>query len=174
MKGSLESHLVGDDWLGLAVLHADWLVEEGALVQGELLVQGWADLEGGGGRGTNAGQHLGLAEGPGKGMTRRPCVALQVRQGEASWPQTVGGGGLGWHAVQGLIGGHHVGGRLARLDTFRLHRVIVGLRTEGKTRGTKRTVKIGITQYITQLIYIGEIQVCQCKYITQYITQLIH
>lgn len=144
MKGSLESHLVGDDWLGLAVLHADWLVEEGALVQGELLVQGWADLEGGGGRGTNAGQHLRLAEGPGKGVTRCPRVALQVRQGEAPRPQTVRGGGLGWHTVQGRIGGHHVRGRLARLGTFCLHRVIVGLRTEGKTKGTKSTVNITI------------------------------
>lgn len=59
MKRGLKPHLVGDDWLGLDLLHADRLVEERALVQGELLVgvQWWADLKGGRWRGTNAGQH---------------------------------------------------------------------------------------------------------------------
>lgn len=58
MKRSLEPHLVRDDWLGLDLLHADRLVEERALVKGELLVEWWADLEGRRGRGTNAGEHL--------------------------------------------------------------------------------------------------------------------
>lgn len=60
VESGLQPHLVGDDWLGLDLLHADGLVEERALMQGELLVgvKRWADLEGGGGRGTNAGQHL--------------------------------------------------------------------------------------------------------------------
>lgn len=90
MKRGLQPHLVGDDWLGLDRLHADRLVEEGALVKGELLVgvQGWADLEGGRGRGTNAGQHLRLAEGPRQGVARGvSCVALQVGEGESPGPQ---------------------------------------------------------------------------------------
>lgn len=64
VKGGLQTHLVRNDWLGLDLLHSDRLVEERALVQGELLVgvKGRADLEGGRGRGTNAGQHLRLAE----------------------------------------------------------------------------------------------------------------
>lgn len=55
MQRCLEPHLVRDDWLRL--LHADWLVEQGALVQGELGVgvQRWADLERSWGRGTHAG-----------------------------------------------------------------------------------------------------------------------
>lgn len=49
VKGGLEPHLVRDDWLGLDLLHADGLVEERALMQGELLVgvKRWADLKGG-------------------------------------------------------------------------------------------------------------------------------
>ena len=35
VKRRLEPHLVRDDWLRLHLLHADWLVEQGALVQGE-------------------------------------------------------------------------------------------------------------------------------------------
>lgn len=60
VKRGLQPHLVRDDWLGLDLLHADRLVEERALVQGELLVrvERGTNLERGGGRGTNAGQHL--------------------------------------------------------------------------------------------------------------------
>lgn len=46
-----------DDWLRLDLLHADWLVEERALVQGELLVERGADLERGRRGGTECGQH---------------------------------------------------------------------------------------------------------------------
>lgn len=100
-------------------------------MQGELLVgvKGRADLEGGRGRGTNAGQHLRLAE----RLRQRvaggvSCVALQVGEGEGPGAQ-VGRRGLGgwWHAVQGRVGWHHVGGGLARLGTFRLHGVVVRL-----------------------------------------------
>lgn len=65
MKRGLQPHLVRDNWLGLDLLHANGLVEERALVQGELLVgvKRRADLEGGRRGGTNAGQHWGLAEG---------------------------------------------------------------------------------------------------------------
>lgn len=112
MQRGLQPHLVRDDWLGLDLLHADRLVEERALVQGELLVgvKGRADLEGRGGRGTNAGQHLRLAERLGQGVARGvACVALQVGEGEAPRPQ-VGRRWLGgvWHAVQGLVGWHHM------------------------------------------------------------------
>lgn len=48
---------MGDDWLRLDLLHADWLVEERALVQGELLVERGADLERGRRGGTECGQH---------------------------------------------------------------------------------------------------------------------
>lgn len=90
MKRGLQPHLVRDDWLGLDLLHADRLVEERALVQGELLVgvKGWADLEGGGGRGTNAGQHLRLAERLRQGVARGvSCVALQVGEREGAGSQ---------------------------------------------------------------------------------------
>lgn len=112
MQRGLQPHLVRDDWLGLDLLHADRLVEERALVQGELLVgvKGRADLEGRGGRGTNAGQHLRLAERLGQGVARGvACVALQVGEGEAPGPQ-VGRRWLRgvWHAVQGLVGWHHM------------------------------------------------------------------
>lgn len=101
-------------------------------MQGELLVgvQGRADLEGGGRRGTNAGQHLRLAE------RLRECVAggvarvaLQLGQGEGPGPQ-VRGRWLGgrWHAVEGRVGWHHVGGGLAGLRTLDLCRVAVSLR----------------------------------------------
>ena len=91
MQRRLEPHLVRDDWLRL--LHADWLVEQGALMQGELGVgvQRWADLEGSWGRGTHAGrQHLGLAEGLGQGVAGRPGIALEVRQGEGARRAQVG------------------------------------------------------------------------------------
>lgn len=136
VEGGLQPHLVGDDWLGLDLLHSDGLAEERALVQGELLVgvgvQGRADLEGGGRRGTNAGQHLRLAE------RLRECVAggvsrvaLQLGQGEGPGPQ-VGRRRLGgrWHAVEGRVGWHHVGGGLAGLGTLDLRRVAVRLREE--------------------------------------------
>lgn len=116
MQRRLEPHLVRDDWLRL--LHADWLAEQGALVQGQLgvRVQGRADLEGGGGRGTHAGrQHLGLAEGLGQGVAGRAGVALEVRQGEGAGRAQVRRGGLGGHAVQGLL---QVGGRAGLLGTF--------------------------------------------------------
>lgn len=125
MKRSLQPHLVGDDWLGLHLLHADWLVEDGALVQGELSVQGRADLEGGRRGGAHVGQHLRLAEGPGEGVAPGPGEALQVGQGEGAGPQ-VGGGGLGGHAVQGWFGGHHVR-RLAALHALGFHRVAIAL-----------------------------------------------
>lgn len=72
MKGGLQPHLVRDDWLGLDLLHADGLVEERALMQRQLLVgvKRWADLEGGRRRGTNARQHLRLAEGLRQGVAR--------------------------------------------------------------------------------------------------------
>lgn len=123
---------MGDDWLGLDLLHSEGLVEQRALVQGELLVgvQGRADLEGGGGRGTNAGQHLRLAE----RLRQRvaggvACVALQLGQGERPGPQ-VGRRRLRgwWHAVEGRVGWHHVGGGLAALATLGLHGVAVRLR----------------------------------------------
>lgn len=103
-------------------------------MQGELLVgvgvQGRADLEGGGRRGTNAGQHLRLAERLRErvagGVSR---VALQLGQGEGPGPQ-VGRRRLGgrWHAVEGRVGWHHVRGGLAGLGTLDLRRVAVRLR----------------------------------------------
>lgn len=90
MKRGLKPHLVRDDWLGLDLLHADRLVEERALVQGELLVgvERWADLKGGRGRGTNAGQHLRLAERLRQGVAGGvSCVALQVGEREGPGPQ---------------------------------------------------------------------------------------
>lgn len=79
MQRCLEPHLVRDDWLRL--LHSDWLVEQGALMQGELSVrmQRWADLEGCWGRGTHAGwEHLGLAEGLRQCVAGWPAVAPEV------------------------------------------------------------------------------------------------
>jgi len=60
------------------LLHADGLAEEGALrvVQGELLVQGRTDLEGGWRGGTDAGQHGLGGQGPGEAGVA--AVALQV------------------------------------------------------------------------------------------------
>lgn len=136
MKGGLQPHLVRDDWLGLDLLHPDWLVEERALMQGELLVrvERRADLEGGRGRGTNAGQHLRLAE----CLRQRvaggvSCVALQVSQGEGPGAQV---GRRRLHAVQG-VGWHHMWRRLARLGTFCLHGIIIcldGAGGEGDSR----------------------------------------
>lgn len=131
MKRGLQPHLVRDDWLGLDLLHSDRLVEERALVQGELLVgvKGWADLEGGRGRGTNAGQHLRLAECLRQRVARGvSCVALQVGEREGPGAQ-VGRRRLGgrWHTVQGRVGWHHVWRRLARLGTFCLHGIIICL-----------------------------------------------
>lgn len=131
MKRGLQPHLVRDDWLGLDLLHSDRLVEERALVQGELLVgvKGWADLEGGRGRGTNAGQHLRLAECLRQRVARGvSCVALQVGEREGPRAQ-VGRRRLGgrWHTVQGRVGWHHVWRRLARLGTFCLHGIIICL-----------------------------------------------
>lgn len=90
VKRGLQSHLVRGDWLGLDLLHSNGLVEERALMQGELLVrvERRADLEGGRGRGTNAGQHLRLAE----CLRQRvaggvSCVALQVSEGEGPGAQ---------------------------------------------------------------------------------------
>lgn len=104
MQRSLEAHLVRDDWLRLDLLHADWLVEEGALVQRELLVEGRADLEGRWGGGTERGQHGRT----GQAVSGSPRgVALEVREREGAGAQ-VRGGGLGWDAVQGGVGAHHV------------------------------------------------------------------
>lgn len=75
MKRSLKTHLVRDDWLRLDLLHADWLVEERALVQGELLVERGADLKGRWGGGTERGQH----GRPGQAVSGSPCgVTLEV------------------------------------------------------------------------------------------------
>lgn len=128
MKRGLQPHLVRDDWLGLDLLHADGLVQQRALVQGELLVgvKGWADLEGGRGRGTNAWQHLRLAERLRQGVARGvSCVALQVGEREGPGPQ-VGRRRLGgrWPAVQGRVSGHHVWRTLTCLATFCLHGII--------------------------------------------------
>lgn len=98
-------------------------------MQGELGVgvQRRADLERGWGRGTHAGrQHLGLAEGRGQGVARRPGVALELRQGEGAWRAQVGRGGLGGHAVQGLLRRQQVGGLTCLLGTFWFG-VVVGL-----------------------------------------------
>lgn len=144
MKRGLQPHLVRDDWLGLDLLHADRLVEERALVQGELLVgvKGWADLEGGRGRGTNAGQHLRLAERLRQGVARGvSCVALQVGEWEGPGPQ-VGRRRLGgrWHAVQGRVGWHHMWRSLACLGTFCLHGVVICLEgAEEKENGYTRS-----------------------------------
>lgn len=110
-------------------------------MQGELLVgvgvQGRADLEGGGRRGTNAGQHLRLAERLRErvagGVSR---VALQLGQGEGPGPQ-VGRRRLGgrWHAVEGRVGWHHVGGGLAGLGTLDLRWVAVRLRERHTVSG---------------------------------------
>lgn len=127
MQRRLETHLVWDDWLWL--LHVDWLVEQGALVQGELgmRVQRWADLERSRGRGTHAGwQHLRLAEGLSQTVTGRPSVALEVWEREgARWAQ-VWRGGLGGHAVQWLLRRKQVGGLASLLGTF-WFRVVVCL-----------------------------------------------
>lgn len=104
-------------------------------MQGELGVgvQRRADLEGGRGRGTHAGrQHLGLAEGRGQAVAPRPRVALQLRQREGARRAQVGRGGLGGHAVQGLLGGQQVGGLTCLLGTFWFG-VVVGLRTQETT-----------------------------------------
>lgn len=103
-------------------------------MQGELGVgvQRRADLEGGRGRGTHAGrQHLGLAEGRGQAVAPRPRVALQLRQREGARRAQVGRGGLGGHAVQGLLGGQQVGGLTCLLGTFWFG-VVVGLRRRGR------------------------------------------
>lgn len=128
-------------------MRLDLLHAQGTLVQGELgWVEGRADLEGGGGRGTHAGrQHLGLAEGPGQGMAGRPGEALQVRQGEGAGAQTVGGGGLRRHAVQGLLGGQHVGG-LAALGTFWFDGVVVGL--EGRNKRNRKQEELEKAQIV--------------------------
>lgn len=136
MKRGLQPHLVRDDWLGLDLLHADRLVEERALVQGELLVgvKGRADLEGGRGRGTNAGQHLRLAERLRQCVARGvSCVALQVGEREGPGPQ-VGRRRLGgrWHTVQGRVGWHHMWRSLTCLGTFCLHGIIICL--EGRRK----------------------------------------
>ncbi len=137
MKRGLQPHLVRDDWLGLDLLHADRLVEERARVQGELLVgvKGRADLEGGRGRGTNAGQHLRLAERLRQCVARGvSCVALQVGERKGPGPQ-VGGRRLGgmWHTVQGRVGWHHMWRGLACLGTFCLHWIIICLqRSDGR------------------------------------------
>lgn len=57
MQRSLQTHLVRLD-----LLHPDGLVEDGALVQGELLVEWGADLEGGRRGGTERGQHGGAGQ----------------------------------------------------------------------------------------------------------------
>lgn len=128
-----------DDWLGLDLLHADWLVEQRALVQGQLLVgvERRADLKGGGRRGTNAGQHLRLAERLREGVAGGVAgVALQVGEGEGPRSQVRGRRlGRGRHAVQGGVGGQHVRRRLACLGTFGLHGVVVGLRRTITTLG---------------------------------------
>lgn len=105
-------------------------------MQGELLVrvERRADLEGGRGRGTNAGQHLRLAE----CLRQRvaggvSCVALQVSEGEGPGAQV---GRRRLHAVQG-VGWHHMWRRLARLGTFCLHGIIIcldGAGGEGDSR----------------------------------------
>lgn len=145
----LEPHLVWDDWLWL--LHADWLVEQGALVQGELGVgvQRWADLEGSWRRGTHAGrQHLGLAEGRGQGVAGRPGIALEVRQGEGARRAQVGWGGLWGHAVQGLLWGQQVGGLTCLLGTF-WFRVIISLWMERQNLIKSSDVQSGISIMVT-------------------------
>lgn len=101
-------------------------------MQGELLVgvKWWADLEGGRGRGTNAGQHLRLAECLRQSVARgMSCIALQVSKWEGPRPQ-VWRCRLGrrWHTVQRRVAWHHMWRSLTCLGTFCLHGVIICLK----------------------------------------------
>lgn len=59
-----------------------------------------------------------MAEGWGQGVAGRPGIALEVRQREGARWTKVGRGGLGGHAVQGLLWGQQVGGLTCLLGTF--------------------------------------------------------
>lgn len=89
------------------------------MVQGELLVEGGADLEGGRRGGTDAGQHGFGGEGPGEAGVGVATVILQVRWGQERAQARVGRGSLRRHRVHGLLGGDHFG-RWIALGTFRL------------------------------------------------------
>lgn len=89
------------------------------MVQGELLVEGRADLEGGRRGGTDAWQHGLGGQGPGQAGVGVAAVALQVRRGQEGAQAGVGRRSLRGHRVHGLLGRDHLG-RWGGLGAFRL------------------------------------------------------